>query len=91
MMNVKVSLWSCLTVAYVNKNLKPKYIPKVFTNVRTSTGCQIYTDSSFLKLLIDTVVTSKLETKFIENFHKFIGSILNIIFEETMFVGHCVP
>ena len=33
--------------------------------------CQIYTDSSFLKLPVDAVVTLKLETKFIQNTHRF--------------------
>ena len=64
---------------------------KVFTNVRLSTGCQIGTDSSFLKPPVDAVVTLKRETKFIENTHRFIGSILNIICEDAMFFGHCVP
>lgn len=42
-------------------------------------------NSSFLKLPVDAVVILKLETKFIENTHRFIGSILNIICKDTMF------
>lgn len=54
-------------------------------------GAKIYTDSSFLKLPVDAVVILKLDTKFIENTHRFIGSILNIICQDTMFFGLCVP
>ena len=43
------------------------------------------------QLPVDAVVTLKLETKFIENTRRFIGSILNIICEDTMLFGHCVP